>query len=104
MELIPQDQEHLRLLSIFHYVAAGLAALFACLPVIHLGVGIAMLTHPQTFAGDHGSPPPPFAGWFFVIFGAVFIAAGWTLAVLLFVAGRFLGRHGTTFSVSSSRD
>ena len=28
-----EDLEHLRLLSIFHYVVAGIGALFACLPV-----------------------------------------------------------------------
>ena len=28
-----QDDEHLRLLSIFHYVVAGMAALFAMFPI-----------------------------------------------------------------------
>ena len=39
-----QDLEHLRLLSIFHYVVAGLAALFALIPVFHLVFGIAMVS------------------------------------------------------------
>ena len=33
-----QDEEHLRLLSIFHYVCAGLSAFFACIPLIHVTV------------------------------------------------------------------
>ena len=37
------DAEHLRLLSIFHYVVAGLAALLGTVPVIHLTIGILML-------------------------------------------------------------
>ncbi len=35
-----QDLEHLRLLSIFHYVVGGIAGLFACFPCIHLVLGI----------------------------------------------------------------
>lgn len=33
---VGKDLEHLRLLSIFHYVVGGLIALFACFPIIHL--------------------------------------------------------------------
>lgn len=39
-----EDLEHLRLLSIFHYVVAGLSGLAACFPIIHLAIGISMLT------------------------------------------------------------
>ncbi len=39
-----EDGEHLKLLSIFHYVVAGLAGLFACLPLLHMAFGILMLT------------------------------------------------------------
>jgi len=31
-----RDEEQLRLLSIFHYVVAGLAALFSFFPIFHL--------------------------------------------------------------------
>ena len=36
-------REHIRLLSIFHYVVGGLMALFSCFALLHIGVGIAML-------------------------------------------------------------
>ena len=36
-----QDAEHLRILSIFHYVVAGLLALFSMFPIVHLAIGIA---------------------------------------------------------------
>ena len=39
-----QDSEHLKLLSIFHYVVAAMAALFACIPFIHFFMGLAMAT------------------------------------------------------------
>jgi hypothetical protein len=34
-----QDREHLRLLAIFHYVVAGLAALFSFFPLLYTTVG-----------------------------------------------------------------
>jgi len=89
-----QDEEHLRLLSIFHYVVAGLAALFALFPIFHLIFGIFMILAPQKFGG-HGQEQPPLAlmGWFFVIFASMFITLGWTVAALILTTGRFLARR-----------
>ena len=39
-----QDAEHLKLLSIFHYIVGGITALFSCLFIMHIAMGIAMLT------------------------------------------------------------
>jgi len=87
-----QDEEHLRLLSIFHYVVAGMAALFACFPIIHLIVGLVFI-----FAANHvptnGNPPPAFIGWVFVIFASFFIIIGWTIACLILMTGRFLAKR-----------
>jgi hypothetical protein len=33
------DEEHLRLLAIFHYVVAGLAALFSIFPLLYTTLG-----------------------------------------------------------------
>jgi hypothetical protein len=87
-----RDEEHLKLLSIFHYVVAGCAALFALFPVIYLIFGLVMLLAPASFAGN-GSPPPAFVGWIFIIMGSVFIILGWTFAAFVFTAGRFLARR-----------
>jgi len=46
---IGQDEYQLRLLTIFHYVCAGLAALFACLPLFHVIFGLLMLFAPGAF-------------------------------------------------------
>ena len=43
LESADRDAEHLRLLSIFHYVVAGLMALWACFPLIHLFMGVALV-------------------------------------------------------------
>jgi hypothetical protein len=87
-----QDEEHIRLLSIFHYVVAGLAGLFALFPILHLILGLMFILAPNKFAGK-GEPPPPFIGWFFVIFAAVFIILGWVFAGFVFTAGRFLAKR-----------
>jgi hypothetical protein len=87
-----QDEDHLRLLSIFHYVVGGLAALFALLPIIHVIFGLVFILLPEKFA-DKGQPPPAFVGWIFLIMGALFITLGWIFATLLILTGRFLARR-----------
>ena len=91
-----QDLDHLRLLSIFHYVIGGLLALMSMIPLIHVGLGLLMVFQPE--AMDKGNPPPPFIGWFFVVFGIVFILCGLLLALLTVLAGRKLAaRRNHTF-------
>jgi hypothetical protein len=86
------DNEHLKLLCIFHYVVSGMAALFACFRIIHLVLGLFFILAPEKFG--HGSQQPPaWIGWFFVAFASVLILVGWTLAVLVLMAGRFIARR-----------
>ena len=40
---IYEEREYLKLLSIFHCIVGAMTALFACFPLIHLAIGIAML-------------------------------------------------------------
>jgi hypothetical protein len=81
-----QDLEHLNLLAIFHYVVAGMTALFACIPFIHFFMGLALAT------GAFGETDPEAQpiGIGLMIFAGLFILAGWTLAVLIAYAGRSL--------------
>jgi hypothetical protein len=87
-----QDEEHLRLLSIFHYVCAGFAALFACIPIIHLLLGMLLLFKPQGF-GPTGNQPPAFVGLFFIIIAAMMIMFGWAFAIGIAYAGRCLNQR-----------
>lgn len=86
------DAEHLRLLAIFHYIVSGLAAFFACIPVIHLVIGLFMIFAPQRF-GPGNNQPPAFIGWFFVGMASFIITAGWTFAILVLIAGRLIARR-----------
>jgi len=87
-----QDLEHLRLLSVFHYVLAVLAGLFSLFPVFYFGMGLAMVSghFPDSHGGDETAR---FMGWFFVAFGAVWMLGSLAFAVCLWLAGRYLGQH-----------
>ena len=82
-------EKHLDLLSLFHFILGGLTALFACLPLIHVGVGAALLLG----SFDSSPPPPAFIGWIFVILGSMAILGGWALAAAMIAAGRMLKRR-----------
>ena len=84
-----EDAEQLRLLSIGHYVVAGLQALFGLFPVIHLAIGIWMLASPE-LRQDKDGPPAALVGGFFIGFALLWMLIAWTMAVLLVVAGRNL--------------
>ena len=54
-----QVAEHLRLLSIFHYIVAAIGALVSMFPVLHLAIGIAIVSGAFDDA-EKGNPPPAF--------------------------------------------
>jgi hypothetical protein len=84
------DEEHLRLLALFHYILAGMNAIGGCMPIIHITLGIMMLTG----AFDAGpNPPPPELGLFFLAVGGSISLTFWTLAALKVLAGRCLATH-----------
>jgi hypothetical protein len=87
-----QDEEHLKTLSTFHYVCAGLAAFFACFPVFHLILGLIMLFKPEIF-GPSKDQPPSFVGLFLTFFALFFILLGWIFAGFLAYAGKCLARR-----------
>jgi hypothetical protein len=82
------DSEHLRLLSIFHYVVAGIATLFSLFALIYLAMGLAIVFGRLDPASKN--PPPPLVGWFFVLFAIAWIVSGLTFAASVAYAGRFL--------------
>ena len=93
-----RDVEHLRLLAIFHYIVGGLEALLSSFAIIHLVIGILMLTRPAIFSAPGGAPgPPPAFGWMFAIGGGAVVILGWTSGGLTIYSGRCMAtrRHRT---------
>ncbi len=99
-----EDDEQLKLLSIFHYCMGGFVCLMACFPLVHVATGIAMLLAPNLLKGSNGSVPlpngvepggaPPEAlGWILIIAGAIFFLIGQAVGVVIIMAGRSLARR-----------
>lgn len=83
------QRDDLRLLSIFHFVLAGLASLFALFPVAYVAMG-AMMLHG---AFDGHNPPPAFFGWFIIAMGAAMMLFAIAYVVALVIAGRCIARE-----------
>ena len=83
-----QDNEHLRLLAIFHYVVGGLAALFSFFPLLYTTIGAVFI-----FAARHGTAkpgedlPPEFLGWIFAVLGSLLFLIGIAMAICILIAG-----------------
>ena len=78
-----QEEANLDLLGKLHIVMGVLTALFACIPIIHLVIGIVMLT-----SGVNGSDQAPrVIAFVFIILASVIILIGWALAILIIMAG-----------------
>ncbi|MEM8808194.1 MAG: hypothetical protein AAGF01_19405 [Cyanobacteria bacterium P01_G01_bin.38] len=69
---INRDKEQLKLLSTFHYVVAGITALFSLMTVPHMLIGLTALSTPELFE----EPGSEFAG---VSFGWLFFGIGSTM-------------------------
>ena len=90
------DEEHLRLLSLGHYITGGLCVLFASMFIIHFVMLVVMASDPNFFPPPKpGQPGPPDGA--FRIFGiviGVFILLGWTFGGLTIYVGRCIKRRG----------
>lgn len=60
----------MRVLAICYYVFGGFMCLIAMIPLIHVTIGIMMLSGKMK---DHGNSPPAFIGIMFVVMGAIAI-------------------------------
>ena len=94
-----KDLEHLRLLSIFHYILGSIGAVCSLFPCLHLGMGVLMVSGKlPTPPNSGGGPPVEMIGWFFIGIAAAIIVLGLTLASCVILAGRNISnRRGYMF-------
>jgi hypothetical protein len=89
-----RDEEHLRLLSIFHYVVAGLGALFSLFPLFYTAMGAFFIFAAHHWPAKPGQEPPPeFVGWIFIAFGSAFFLVGIALAICILITGRSIAHR-----------
>jgi len=92
MGMVSQDDEHLRILSICHYVYGGVQAAFACIPLIHVAIGLFMLLG-GVMAGSDDAAPLAIIGGLFAVIGAAAVLFGWAVAACVIYAGRCLAQR-----------
>jgi hypothetical protein len=85
-----EDAEHLRLLVIFHYICAGLVALFASFFLAYIVIGILMVIGAIPVKDNNGAPAPHWLGFIMIFIGLIPICFGWGLAILLFLSARYM--------------
>jgi hypothetical protein len=83
-----EDEQYLRLLSIFHYVVGGLTALVACIPIFHFTVGIGMIIASLAEPRETGFMVLP--GLAFTLIAGGIMLFGWIFALCIILTGYFL--------------
>ena len=85
-----KDAEHLKLLSVFHYVFAGLSVLGLGFLVLHFMFMRMIFTNPAMLEGSKGGPPPQEICGVFIVFyaigGVLVVVAG----ILNFLSAKFM--------------
>ena len=87
--LTPQDEEHLKIVAILHYFAAGFFALTGCASIIHLSIGILMLSGAVPMKPNEQAEAT-FMGAFFTGISLLWMAVWWVMGILIAVGGRNL--------------
>ena len=82
------DIRHLDLLATFHYVVAAILGFFGLFPIIHLIIGIAIVT--GSFDGGPNKGPPDWFGIAFIAMALMMIISMWAMAIAVWMAGRCL--------------
>lgn len=86
-----RDREHLQILALFHWILAGIAALFSLFPVLYFLIGISLVTG-ELHEGK-GNRFEHLMGWMFVLFAAAWILIGILYASFLAIAARSLSQR-----------
>jgi hypothetical protein len=83
------DVDHLRLLSLFHYILGGILTAFGCIPIIHVVIGILIVT--GSLSGRNS--PPVAMGFLFIGMGLLFILLIAGIGLCLIFSGRCIARR-----------
>lgn len=88
-----KDLDHLKLLSIFHYVFAGLCIFPLLYGVFYMIMGIFFGAMIANAPNSNDAPPAILFGGIFVFLGAIISIVALVVGILVFKAGRNLGNQ-----------
>ncbi len=98
-----EKEKYLNMISVAYYVVGALAGLAACIPILHLVVGVGMLFTGATADQSPDTAPFLLMGGFFTVIALAAILIGWAYAIGLLMTGRFIAqRKRHTFCVIMS--
>ena len=87
------DANHLRLLSIFHFIGSGLGAVGILFLLGHYALFSTIFSNPKMWENQKQSPPPPelfvMLKWMYLVFGCWFL----TSVILNLLSGLFILRR-----------
>ena len=85
-----KDLSHLKTLAVFYYIFGALTILFSSIFIVHIVLGILMMTGnmPNT-----GGPPAPPVGILFFCIGLFAVLLGWSVGIATIYAGRCLAQQ-----------
>ena len=93
-----QDEHHLKLLSVFHYVVGGIAFLFALIPTIHLTIGTLMVSGEMGKAGEE--VPLQLIGTVLIVIALLWMVSAAVYGICMILSGRALaGQRRYMFSL-----
>jgi type III secretory pathway component EscS len=87
-----QDQEHLNMLAVFHYLIAGAVMLLSLWPIADLVIGLVIALFPTGTSGTARSSQEVM-GLVFLIPGLLSLFFIWFCAAIFFYTGRCLKRR-----------
>src|SRR5260221_8925019 len=74
------DADHLKLLSIFHFIGAGLALLGMLFLLLHYAIFHTIFANPKIWQNQKQTPPPAeilaLFKWFYLVFAVWFVGSG----------------------------
>jgi hypothetical protein len=84
-----EDEQHLQLLAIFHFILGGLYALCGCFPLVYVFAG-GMVISAAPPPKSPNEPPPEVIGVIFIALGLFLCAMIWIIAICTLLSGRFI--------------
>lgn len=90
------DEEHLRLLKIFHYIFAGIYGFFAFIPLLYVVMGAIFFFIPAEELSKKTTEPelaPEVLGGIFIGIGLLAFVFILLFAIAFFIAGKFIAQR-----------